>query len=244
MSASRNRIDAFNLTPGRVIGGKYVVEAFLGGGWEGEVYRVQEKRTGARRAAKFFFPHRNERDRALEFYAKKLERLRDCSMVIQYHHTETMRFRNTPITCLISEFVDGELLSNFVKRQRGKRLAAFEALHLLWVLARGVEEIHRAKEYHGDLHDGNVLIKRVGISFRVKLVDFYHWGRPTASHRKEDVVDLVRLLYDCVGGRARYAAQPEAIRQICKGMRRDLIIRAFPTVRHLREHLEAFEWVG
>jgi serine/threonine protein kinase len=178
------------------------------------------------------------------FYAKKLERLRKCSIVIQYHHSEAIRYRGVPITCLISEYVEGELLSNFVTRQPGKRLHPFEALHLTYALVRGLEAIHAVREYHGDLHDTNVLVSRVGILFDVRVVDFYHWGAPTAAHRFDDVADLIRLLYDAVGGRGRYASQPPVIKNICRGLRKDLIRRSFPTARHLREHLESFSWAS
>ena len=209
MAVTSNCISAFDLPAGRVIGGKYVVEGKLGGGWEGEVYKVVEQRTGVHRAAKLFYPQRNHRDRAVRFYAQKLERLRACSLVIQYHHSEQIRSRGEPVTCLISEYVEGELLCDFIARQRGRRLSPFEALHLTYVLARGLEEIHRHREYHGDLHEANVLVRRQGILFDVKAVDFYHWGRPTAAHRRDDVVNLIRLLYDAVGGRSRYAGQPD-----------------------------------
>ena len=129
-------------------------------------------------------------------------------------------------------------------RQPGKRLQPFEALHLTYALARGLEGIHRVREYHGDLHDTNVLVSRVGILFDVKVVDFFHWGAPTAAHIREDVADLVRLLYDAVGGRSRYASQPPEIKSICRGLRRDLIGAAYPTARHLREYLETFSWGG
>ncbi len=242
MARSSNRINKFRIQPGRVIGGKYVVDSRVGAGWEGEVYKVVESRTGVNRAAKLFYPKRNIRDRAVNFYAKKLERLRKCSIVIQYHHSETIEYRGVPITCLISEYVEGELLSQFVARQPGKRLRPFEALHLTYALARGLEEIHKVREYHGDLHDTNVLVNRQGIFFEVKLVDFYHWGAPTAAHIRDDVADLVRLLYDSVGGRRRYPQQPPEIKAICRGLRRDLILRSFPTARHLREYLETFSW--
>jgi hypothetical protein len=239
---SNVRIDTFGLQPGRVVAGKYVVEQRLGGGWEGEVYKVSERRTGVCRAAKLFFPQRNAGDRAVRFYAQKLERLRACPIVIQYHHSEVVRVRGHPITCLISEFVEGELLGGFIARQPGRRLQPIDALHLIYTLVVGLEAIHKQREYHGDLHDGNVLVKRQGIFFDVKVVDFYHWGRSTAAHRRDDVADVVRLLYDAVGGQARYATQPPEIKAICLGLRRDLIGRAFPTVRHLREHLETFRW--
>ena len=242
MTIIPSRIDSFDLAPGRVIGSKYVVDSKLGGGWEGEVYKVTERRTGARRAAKLFFPQRNEEDRAVTFYAKKLERLTGCRIVIQYHHSETLRFRGLPITCLISEFVEGEILRDFVQRQPRRRMDPYAALSLLYALAEGLEEVHERGEYHGDLHDRNVMISRRGIFFDVKLVDFFHWGRATKAHLRDDVVDLARLLYDCVGGADTYRDQPPVIKQVCKGLRRDLIGRAFPTARHLREHLETFSW--
>ncbi len=237
-------IDNFNLQPGRVIAGKYVVDSLLGAGWEGEVYKVIERKTDIPRAAKVFFPNRNARDRAVTFYARKLNRLRKCPIIIQYHHSETFRFRRSPITCLISEFVEGELLTKFVARQRGKRVGTFEALHLLHAMARGVEQLHRLREYHGDIHDENVLVKRRGIDFEVKLVDFYHWGATSAAALREDVIQLIRILYDMVGGAKRYAAQPPEIKRICCGLQRNLIARRFPTAKHLREHLESFQWTS
>jgi len=243
MASRPKKINSFSLRPGLVIGGKYLVEVKLGAGWEGEVYKVVESRTGICRAAKVFFPQRNVGDRAVRFYAKKLERLRRCSIVIKYHHSETLRQHGVPVTCLISEYVEGELLRDFIARQPGKRLHPFEAMHLIYTLARGLEEIHKVREYHGDLHDGNVLVSRQGVFFDVKLVDFYQWGAPTARHMRDDVAGLIRLLYDAVGGRRWYGSQPAEIRAICLGLRRDLIASAFPTTRHLREFLESFSWM-
>ena len=244
MATAASRINAFDLPPGRTLASKYLIEAKLGGGWEGKVYKVVETRTGIPRAAKLFYPDRNVRDRAVRVYAKKLEQLRHCPIVIQYHHSETLRIRRAEITCLISDYVEGELLQEFVARQTGGRMRPFEALHLTYALAYGLEEIHRLKQYHGDLHAGNVLVNRRGIFFDVKLVDFYHHGRPTAAFIRDDVADFVRLLYDAVGGRERYAAQPPKIKAVCRGLRRDLINAVYPTAHHLREYLESFAWAS
>ena len=97
----------FDLRPGETLGGKYVVEAYLGGGLEGDVYRVRELRTQVRRAAKLFYPRENTRDTAARLYARKLDRLRDCPIVIQYHHAESLWLDGRRVTCLISEYVDG-----------------------------------------------------------------------------------------------------------------------------------------
>jgi tRNA A-37 threonylcarbamoyl transferase component Bud32 len=232
------RIESFDFAAGRVLASNYRVESKLGSGWEGEVYRVVERRTGVHRAAKLFFPHRNEGDRAVTFYARKLDRLKDCPIVIQYFHSERIRYRRVPITCLVSEYVEGELLTSYVQRQPGKRLHPFEAMHLLYALTRGMEQVHRHREYHGDLHAENVMVRRRGIFFDVKVVDFYHWGAPTTARMREDVFDLIKLFYDAIGGRKHYAKQPPGVKAICRGLRRDLIARSFPTAEHLRHHLE------
>ena len=242
MVGMQPKIDAFDFEPGRRLAGKYAVETFLGSGWEGEVYKVVELKTGIPRAAKIFYPQRNECDRAVRFYATKLNRLRKCPIVIQYHHWEPIRFRKMTVTCLVSEFVEGELLSKFIARQRGKRLQAFEALHLLHALTVGLEQIHAVREYHSDIHSDNILVKRRGIHFETKLVDFFDWGPPTSAKIREDVIQLVHLFYELVGGQKRYTNQPSEIKAICCGLRRDLITRKFPTAEHLRRHLESFVW--
>jgi serine/threonine protein kinase len=243
-SVRTKNLTGFDLRPGRVIGGKYVVDRLLGSGWEGEVYAVIERRTGVPRAAKLFYPKRNRKDAAADFYARKLERLRDCDLLIRYHASETVRLRGEPLTVLISEYVDGTLLEKFQNEQPGRRLTPFEALHMLHTLARGLEQIHARRDYHGDLHLGNILVKRRGIHFEVKLVDLYDLGRPSATNIRDDVVDLVHVFHEILGGRKWYAKQSPEIKWICGGLKRSLITRRFPTARHLREHLDSFTWSG
>jgi serine/threonine protein kinase len=242
LSKRLRELDTFALSPGRRLGRKYVVGDLLGRGWEGEVYHVTEAATGIERAAKIFFPKRNPRNRALQFYARKLNRLRGCSIIIQYVTQESFRYCGEDIPFLVSEYVEGEILTDLLARQRGGRLQAFEALHLLHALTKGVEEIHGLGEYHGDLHAANIIVNRVGLSFRVKVVDMYHWGTPTSSHLRDDIWFLARILYDAVGGREHYAKQPPAIKDICLGLKRSLIVGRYRTARALREHLESMDW--
>lgn len=238
----QKKITSFDFAPGTVLARKYEVVSRLGAGWEGEVYKLREQGTGIERAGKLFFPHRNIRDRAVRFYAQKLHKLRHCPILIQYHTQEKIRFHGTEVTLLVSEFVEGELLYKFVRRQPGKRLDYFQGLHLLYALALGVEKIHQAREYHGDLHDENVIVRRRGIGFDVKLVDFYHWGAPRPESLHDDVLFLVRLFYDSIGGARHYAAHPEAVKGICLGLKRSLIVKKFRTAGALRQHLETMRW--
>jgi serine/threonine protein kinase len=235
-------IHSFDLKPGRVIARKYEILSLLGDGWEGEVYLVRELATGIERTAKFFFPQRNIRDRALKFYARKLHKLRKCPIVIQYSTQDTIVFRKTPISFLVSEFVEGELLSNYLARQPGQRLMPFQALHLLYALARGIECIHSAGEYHGDLHPDNIIVQRVGLEFELKLLDMFHWGAPSAENIRDDVIDLIRIFYDALGGNNHYAKQPVAVKEICCGLKRTLITHKFRTAGKMRKYLESMQW--
>lgn len=235
-------ISEFNFVPGRVLAGKYEVVSRLGAGWEGEVYLVRERFTDIERTVKVFFPQRNLRDRAARFYAKKLHKLRHCPVIIQYHTQEVITCRGLPVTALVSEFVEGELLSAFIARQPGRRLAPFQALHLLHALTAGIECIHATGEYHGDLHMDNIIVQRFGLGFDLKLLDLYHWRAPKKENIQQDVFDLIRIFYDALGGQAYYAAQPEEVKAIVRGLKRSLISARFRTAGQLREHLETMEW--
>jgi len=235
-------IESFNLSSGRIIAKKYEIKSLLGTGWESEVYLVREITTGIERTAKFFFPQRNLHDRALKFYARKLHKLRKCPIVIQYSTQDTIIFRRTPISFLVSEFVEGELLSEYLDRQPGKRLLPFQALHLLYALARGIECIHTVGDYHGDLHTDNIIVQRVGLNFELKLLDMFHWGAPSAENIRDDVINLVRIFYDALGGQKHYAKLPEEVKQICCGLKRTQITKKFRTAGKLRKYLESMQW--
>ena len=235
-------IEAFDFVPGRIIAGQYEIITRLGAGWEGEVYLVRERTTGIEKTAKFFFPQRNQKDRASRFYACKLHKLHHCPIVIQYYAQDTITCRGMDVTFLVSEFVEGELLSSFLQPCRGKRLSPFQAVHLLHGLVSGIECIHQMGEYHGDLHTENIIVCRYGLKFELKLLDMFHWGAPTKKHIHEDVIDLVRIFYDALGGQKYYASQPREVKEICCGLKRSLILKKFRSAGQLRAYLESMNW--
>lgn len=242
MGNSITAIEEFDFKPGRIISKKYEVLSKLGGGWEAEVYLVRELGTNIERAAKFFFPHRNSGGKVLNRYARKLHKLRGCPALIRYHTKETIQFKKEEVTYLVSDYVEGELLSDFLKRQPGKRIPDFQAVHLLHALTLGLEPIHRLKDYHGDLHSENVIIRRHGLGFDLKFLDLYHWGRATNKDFQDEIVDVIKIFYDSLGGKRYYAKQRPAIKEICCGLKRSLILKKFRTITKLREHLETMSW--
>lgn len=240
--STRQAIRTFSLVPGTVLSGKYEVLSRLGRGWEGEVYLVRERLTGIDRAAKLFFPQRNPRDRSVRFHARKLHRLRHCSIVIQYYTQDEIEFRGQVIRLLVSEYVEGEPLYHFVRRQPGRRLQPLPALHLLHSLVSGLESIHASGEYHGDLHSENVIVQRYGLGFELKVLDLFNWGSSTSENRRHDLVEAVRVFYESLGGSRHYRGQPAEVKAICRGMKPGLILERFRTAGALRHHLETMHW--
>lgn len=236
------RIDTFGFEPGDRLGWKYDVVSRIGAGLEGEVYLIRERETGIERAAKFFFPQRNPNNRTLRFHAKKMHKLRHCPILIQYHTQESFFFQGTLVPFLVSEYVEGELLSEFIERQPGGRIGAFQGLHLLHALASGLESVHRLREYHGDLHGDNIIVRRNGLGFDLKILDFFHWNDSRAENVHDDVVFMIRLFHEVIGGKRHYMRQPPEVKAICCGLKRELILQKFRTAGQLKHYLENMEW--
>lgn len=235
--------DPYNLPPGKLLGRNYIVQEFLGHGWEGEVYKVEERSTGIIRAAKLFYRHRyTKRTSPHVIYAKKLYRLKSCPIVIQYHHQDKVQVRRQNLDFLVSDFVDGEVLKNFIERQPGKRIQPFEAMHLFYALVQGVEHIHFLGEYHGDIHSENIMIKRRGMSFDVHLIDLMHLGAPSRTRIQQDVYDLIAVFYEMLGGERFYKNMPQNIKRIILGRKKNLISRQFKMAGHLRLFMENLDW--
>jgi serine/threonine protein kinase len=235
-------ISTFNLEPGSLLAGKYTIVECLGRGYEGEVYLGRERSTRIERSLKLFFPQRNPGNRTVRQFARKLHKLRNCPILVQYRHQEQMDFEGRAVTLLVSDYVEGEPLNEFIKRQPGRRLSFFQSLHMLHDLAAGMEPIHAMREYHGDIHEENIIIRRSGLSFDIRLLDMYNLGRPSSAMIQRDVHDMIRVFYNAMGGQRHYANHAPEIKQICCGLKKTLIDRQYRNAGQLRRYLEGMAW--
>ncbi|MCH9769384.1 MAG: protein kinase [Gammaproteobacteria bacterium] len=239
---TRPEIHSFKFKKGDELCNKYVIEGLLGAGFESEVYRIIEKSTGIERAAKLYFPQQNQGNKIATRYAKLLHKLSNCPIVIHYHTHETIKYQDQKVTCLISEYVEGVKLSTFLKRQPGKYIGVFRGLQLLHALVTGLESMHNLSIAHGDIHADNIIVKRYGLGFELKLLDMYRWKGVYRKTMADDICDSIRVFYDAIGGRKRYRLHPIEIKQICLGLKTSLILNKFPSAAHLRDYLENIEW--
>ena len=238
-----DRITSYNFAPGKVLARKYEVVSQIERGDEGELYMLHERSTGIERTAKFFFPQCNPGGRVSNYYARKLHKLRHCTILMQYRTQETIKYEGTPVTFLVSDFVDGEFLPDFLAEHTGNRLSLFEGLHFLHALARGLEQVHASGEAHGHVSEENIIVIRRGLGFQVKLLDLQRVaGISKPELIREDVVDMLRVAYNSIGGARVYGKLPEEIKEIFCGLKRTLIAKKFRNAGALRRYLEAMRW--
>lgn len=232
----------FGFPAGKPLERRYVLGEFIGSGYEGEVYHLTEASTGIERVVKFFRPDRFRDPKRAIRVARKFHLLRRSSVVLQYHHYGELVWRRQKIGYMVSELATGRVLADLIRERPRRRLPAFEALHLIHAVARGVAEIHALRTYHGDIHEHNILVERHGLGFRIKLIDLYLHPRDTTDQRRLDVVDIAYLLYRLVGGPQGYPGSPELVKQIVCGRRRRTIFRRFPTAGALVQFMEGYTW--
>jgi serine/threonine protein kinase len=214
---------------------------FLGDGYEGEVYKVAEKTTEIIRAAKLFYKKNELQKQPHVSYARRLHQLRSCPIVIQYHHQDCVQIKGQQVDFLVSDFVDGDVLSDYISGFPQKRLQPFEALYLFYAIVKGVEQIHQLNEYHGDIHSDNIMVNRKGLEYKVYLIDLLHLGKSTRKKIQEDVFDLIQLLHDIIGGTKYYQKMPQHIKDIIMGRKKKLIAQKFKNAGDLRQFLENYE---
>ncbi|GMV85068.1 MAG: hypothetical protein AMXMBFR80_09250 [Dehalococcoidia bacterium] len=145
--------------------GPYVLEARLGGGGFGIVWRAREEGTGRLVALKIL---------AGKFSAGETGRLRaDVELLAAAASAESPNVVKVlgggpdPAPHVVMEFIDGANLEDELERQ--ERLSQAETLRILRGIAEALAVLHGAGIIHRDVKPANVMLARDGT---VKLTDF------------------------------------------------------------------------
>ena len=151
------------LTQGTELG-PYIIEAPLGAGGMGEVYRARDKRL-RRTVALKVLPAHLARTSALR---QRLEREAEAISSLNHPHICTLHDigRQGDIDYLVMEFLEGETLAQRLKRGA---LALPELLEFAIQIAGALDAAHAKGVVHRDIKPANIFIVGRG---QVKVLDF------------------------------------------------------------------------
>jgi serine/threonine-protein kinase len=146
------------LHPGLRLGDRYRLEARIGAGGMGEVWRAVDEVLGRVVAVKAMLPDvAGDPDFARRF-------LVEAKAMASVNHPAVASIhdygRSDGITFLVMEFIDGESLSQ-VLRGSG-RLAPADTMRLVAQAADGLQAVHDGGIVHRDIKPANLLIRRNG----------------------------------------------------------------------------------
>ncbi|MCB0356044.1 MAG: hypothetical protein KDD40_03500, partial [Bdellovibrionales bacterium] len=88
----------------------------------------------------------------------------------------------------------------------------------------------------------NIIVRRYGLGFQVKILDMYDWKDGKILNRIEDIVNSIKIFHEIIGGQKSYNKHPPEIKSICLGLRKDLIIKKFKSAAHLKGYIENIIW--
>ena len=163
------------IAPGTLVGGRYLLDALVGRGGMGDVYRatiVEDGRWGALKVMRT--EHALDRELRARFSTevRALQRVEHPNVV---GFVDAGTHKGAPY--LVMEYVDGANLSTVVKASPKGRLGIRRAMDLLEMICEGVQAIHDAGVVHGDLKTGNIFLDAAG---RAVVGDF-GLARPWSS---------------------------------------------------------------
>jgi serine/threonine protein kinase len=154
--------------PGTRLNGIYEIEAVIGAGGMGEVYKCREIQTGSPIAVKMLLPDMVENEAALALFRREAAALHNLphDAIVRYFLFTIEPVLQRPY--LAMEFVDGRSLSNMLDDGP----LTFEALiNLMQRVASGLEAAHQRGIIHRDVSPDNIIVPLDDVR-RAKIIDF------------------------------------------------------------------------
>jgi len=150
---------------GRVISGRYVVEAVVGTGGMAVVYRAYDKIKKMTVAVKVLRPE-YESD---EEFVRRFSREAEAASKVSHENIVNMFDVGMDGDCryIVMEYVDGQTLKEMIREQG--RIAPDQALRMTIRILAAVDHAHRNGIVHRDIKPQNILVDKHG---RVKVADF------------------------------------------------------------------------
>src|SRR4051812_6301929 len=151
---------------GKLVDGRYEVQAVLGEGGMGSVYKATHRALGKGFALKVM---RADLARQGDLAARFIQEARAAAAIGHVNIVQITDFGELPSGApfFVMELLEGEPLSKVIRR--GGPLPARRAVHILSQVASGLAAAHKAGVIHRDLKPDNI---HVGAKDAIKILDF------------------------------------------------------------------------
>ena len=195
-------IDSQEISVGYILKDRFVLDAKLGEGAMGVVYRARDMRkvevgdANPYMAVKIIVGQFNQDPRAfiaLQRETKKSQTLSHPNIITVYDFD-----RDGDTFFMTMEALVGKTLSDYIKQDQGKNRA--EALRIIEEIAKGIAYAHKRLIVHSDLKPQNIFITSKN---EVKILDF---GIARAYSSLKDDDEATRAITEVVGMTPAYAS--------------------------------------
>ncbi len=170
---------------GQLLAGKYRLEALLGAGAMGYVYRAVNEQVGRAVAIKLLRSEHAENEGVVDRF---LREARTANLVRHANVVDVVDLGKTEdgVPFLVQELLDGDDLAHHLAK-KGGTLSLDEVEGLVLPIIDAVAEAHARGVVHRDIKPDNVFVSRVGTKTVPKLLDFGISKVHTTDIRATDV---------------------------------------------------------
>ncbi|HKV85061.1 MAG TPA: serine/threonine-protein kinase [Ktedonobacterales bacterium] len=157
------------LPPGTLLGGRYLVQGYIGGGGFGHIYKAHDKVLGHRRAIKEAFYRDPQTAQQFRLEAEFILNARHPNLVRGY-----AVFEQAGRFYLVMDYVDGQTVEEIAIRHirsTGHPLAERQVLDWILPICDAVQALHSQPTpiIHRDVKPANIKITRKGIPILIDL---------------------------------------------------------------------------
>src|SRR5215470_12431138 len=154
---------------GKTLDQKYYLEANLGVGGMGTVYRADRLLIGDQLAVKVLHPDQMTDPQAVERFRREAQigaRLKHPNVVTVYDFVVS----SEGLSYLVMDLAEGENLRSLIERQGA--LAEIDAAEIIRQVCAALDEAHRQGVVHLDIKPQNIIVQTTPEGLQVKVLDF------------------------------------------------------------------------
>jgi serine/threonine protein kinase len=219
----RDSDTAVDITVGRILRDRYVIQEKLGSGDKGAVFKAVDRYRSwlpdaqQHVALKALHSGRNCSEPALQNLRRELQ----CGQMLSHRNIVNVfeLDRDGDVVFFTMELLDGELLIDLLERLRPAAIQRLQAWQIIGQLGAGLEHAHERGIVHGDLRprnilvtlDGELRILGFGAAQAIPAYASCEQLEGRAADARDDLYALACICYELLTGAHPFAGRPASL---------------------------------